>query len=373
MISNFPKTLVYGIFNFVIFIVFIRFNILFHEVGHLLFAKFAGAKPKRIVLGRSHEITRFKIYGIKLIINKDFKGGLAFANFSTETNTRFRRILFVLGGPLTNILLAYLCYIVFGYNTSILSGKNGINIISIFIISNVLIGVISLIPYYISYQGLKLATDGLSLFKLIFKKFEKTTVDYDNFFLAQEKIEEKVFDEAIELYKPYLEIKEQKSNVLINISYCFIKLGQLNESFTYLDQALKILQESENKYLIAHVHNNMAWLKLLMDDKEGIDFHSKKAYSIDYKNDNFKGTRGSVLLVLGKLKQGLKLLQPLVDFNFPNHAVIARAMFVYYGLMLSDKSEEALKYFDFIEKHQDKFGVDDHILWNLLQSKLKKT
>tara|TARA_R110002124_G_C8872758_1_gene507873 strand:+ start:65 stop:658 length:594 start_codon:yes stop_codon:yes gene_type:complete len=156
----------YILLNLVATLLFIKLGVVIHEIGHLLFGKLAGGNPKRIILGKSHEVTRFRVFDIKVILNKDFNGGFAFVNFPSGKNTKINQLLLTSGGFITNLIVAYLIYSLFGFNLSFLSGKAGLEFSSAFIFANTLLAFFSLIPYYVDYLGVKVPTDGLTLLKL---------------------------------------------------------------------------------------------------------------------------------------------------------------------------------------------------------------
>ncbi|NRB59157.1 MAG: M50 family metallopeptidase [Winogradskyella sp.] len=149
LFANQPNA--YILLNLAATLFFIKIVVVIHEIGHLLFGKLVGGNPKRIVLGKSHQLKRFSILNVKIVLNKDFNGGFAFVTFPKGKKTKFNQFVLTSGGFLTNFLIAYLCFIIGGFNPLFLSGKYGLDFNSTFIITNILIGVFSLIPYYVDY------------------------------------------------------------------------------------------------------------------------------------------------------------------------------------------------------------------------------
>ncbi|MEO1031483.1 MAG: site-2 protease family protein [Bacteroidota bacterium] len=358
--------------NAVSVLFFIKLGVVVHEIGHLLFGKLAGADPKRIVLGKSHEVKRFKVFNIKIILNKDFNGGFAFVNFPFGKNTKMNQFLFTSGGFVTNLIVAYLVFLLFGFNFTFLSGRRGIDFSSAFIFANALLAISSLIPYYVEYLGVKIPTDGLTLLKLPFSKKNVSNIDYNDFLEAHEKYEDKDFDEAINLYKKYVEFEETSLLARYNLGLMYLKKGEINEALRWMEPCLDVADKEKNRMMYAHINNGLAWLKLVANDYKDIDILSKTAYSIKPDFSYFAGTRGSVLIELGKVEQGIKLLEPLVDFRFPNNQTVSTSIYLYFGKMLQGKLKQAKKYFNFIVNNIEVLDLDDKILWDRIQDKLRQ-
>jgi hypothetical protein len=73
----FPRAVQLGniLINIGSFMLALRVAVIIHEIGHLVAAKMVGGNPRRIVLGKGHEVYRKNILGISVIINSKFRGG----------------------------------------------------------------------------------------------------------------------------------------------------------------------------------------------------------------------------------------------------------------------------------------------------------
>ena len=60
-------------------LVAVKGAVIIHESGHLIAAKLVGGTPRRVVLGKGHELYRTKIFRIRIIVNSSFLGGHAYA------------------------------------------------------------------------------------------------------------------------------------------------------------------------------------------------------------------------------------------------------------------------------------------------------
>ena len=365
-----------GLSNYVfnlIFIVFsLRIGILLHEIGHLSFAKLVGGDPKRMILGKGHEILRFKAYKIKIILNNKFNSGLALATFSNLSYYKLRLLIYTLGGVVTNGIMAYLFFLIYDFNLNYLTLKE-VSFPSAFIVANLVLAILNLIPFYTNYHGVKLPSDGLNLLKIPFKKINrKGVIDNNELFEAQELYESKKYNEAISIYEKYMNFEETKLMASINVSMLYAKTDNVEKAYSTLESCLPLVEDKKLKPNKAIVYNALAWYGLLKKEYENIDLHSKTAISIHPKNNSYQGTRGAVLVEMGHIDQGIKYLKPLVDFKFPNSETLSAAMYLYYAMHLKKDEKEKSKLLKFIDDNIKLLELDDTILWKIILEKVKE-
>jgi tetratricopeptide (TPR) repeat protein len=364
-------TLSNQIINIVTTLLFIRIGVIIHESGHLLFAKLSGGNPKRMILGNGHEVHRFEFSKIKIIINNQFKGGFAMANFDNQNLIKLRRFIYTAGGAVTNFIFAYIVYLIFKLDFLFLSGKYGINISSAFIFANFFLGVFSLIPYYLNYQGIKIPTDGLSLLKIPFRKKEllEEEINQNDFFEGIELFELKEYDKAIAIFERFSKIENTAFVAKLNLGMMYLKKGEFDNSLKMHLNCLESLSDEKNKIFKALVNNNLAWIYLITKDYTKADFHSKTSFSINQKEMNFQGTRGSTLIEIGRVEQGIKILEPLVDFKYPNSQTLSAAMYLFFGFFILQNEKKKIKYLDFILKHSSLLDKDEIYLWDFIKER----
>jgi tetratricopeptide (TPR) repeat protein len=354
------------ILSYIFLLIIVKLNVILHEIGHLTFAKIAGGKPRRMVLGRGHEVLRFKFYGTKIVINTPIRGGLAFATFGDLKNLRIRYFFYAAGGLFTNLLVALIVFFIFGFNL------DKIDIPSLIILSNVLLVIFNLIPYRIDYLGIKLPNDGLSIFNLPSKNIKqiKSLLNADLLMDAYEFYELKEYQKAIEIYEKYLIEDTSQLIVNINLSLMYLKLGKFTESLILLKNIENSLEEKNNKPYKALVFNNLAWTYLIIGDIDSADKYSEMAFSINHKENSYKGTRGSVLIEKGEIDQGISQLINLVDFKYANNQTLPVAMYLCLGCFLKGDKKEENKYFEFVSANKSKLDKDDSHLWERIYQKI---
>ncbi|SHH77783.1 Peptidase M50B-like [Chryseolinea serpens] len=99
-----------------IFLVAAKLATIFHEIGHILAAKLVGGTPRRMILGRGHELYRAQIYGVRVVVNSSFRGARVTATFNHPSFLRLRYAFYMMGGVLCNGLIAFVFFSLFGFN-----------------------------------------------------------------------------------------------------------------------------------------------------------------------------------------------------------------------------------------------------------------
>lgn len=363
----------YLLFNLLLILVFIRIGIILHEAGHLVFAWIAGGTPRRMSLGKGHEILRIKLQNVQIILNKSLRAGFATAYFESEALLRLRYFFYILGGPGTNFLFAYLCYHFFGFNLQVLNGGDGLNMASSFILANGLLGVFSLVPYHVNHNGIKIPTDGLSLLRLPFQKIEKLNdeINREDIFLALEYMETKQYEKAVEIYKRYAEIEDTAFLSKLNLGIAYIHVGEMQKSYELHMECYEKLEQPIYKSYQVILNNNIAWLYLIRGEYEKANKHSEVAYSNGYRESYIRGTRGSSLIEVGKLDEGIDLLKANFDQDFVNSVTMNAGIYLCYAFYLKGNEKEKMKYESIVLKNQESLGIDTKLLWEKIVERME--
>lgn len=358
------------VLSYILLLIIVKLNVILHETGHLTFAKLAGGSPRRMVLGKGHEVLRFNINETKIIINHQIRGGLAFATFSDLQNLKGRYFFYMVGGLFANIFVALIFYLFFGFSIDALIGYK-FNIAALIILSNVLMAFFNIIPYRVDYLGIKLPNDGLSLFNLPFKNLNqvKSGLNANLLMDAFEFFESKEYQKAIDIYERYLIEDTSQLIVYINLSIMYLKIGEYTKSQDLLQKIEISLDEKKNQPYKALVYNNLAWIYLIFGDIDKADIYSQMSFSINQKENNLRGTRGSILVEKGDVDQGISMLTDLFDSKFVNNQTITAAMYLFLGFYKKENKIEAAKYFEFVKSNESKLDKDEIQLWE----KISKT
>ena len=358
---------VYILCNAVLFLAGVKIAVLLHEVGHLLFAKIAGGSPRRMVLGKGHKVAQAKYKGVKIILNSNLNSGLAYAAFDNLNYIRWKLFFYISGGFVINFIIAGTFFIFFGISIDI---SDGILFSSSIIISHFLAGVSALIPYRSNYQGLKLNSDGLSILKIPFyKKPDLLRLTSVNDLLdAYDFLEEKQYKKAIYIYENH---KSDKASILnLNLGIAYIKIGDYEKARELIETLIPSIQDGIQKKYESYIYNGLAWVYLLLNRLEDAEKYSKLAFQAGATIENIRGTRGSVLIEMGKIEEGKEILIDQVDFNFPNSQTLVASMYLSWAFHQLKKTKKAKKYWNFVVGNVDLLEPDEKVLYVRISEKI---
>ena len=361
------------ILNLLLILIFTKIGVILHETGHLLFAKIVKGQPRRIILGNGHEVSRFKLWNIKIVVNTPFRGGYAFATFKDQRFLKWRYLFYVSGGFLSNLIPVVLIYVLFGFDPASLYGEYGVDPAATFIVSNLMLIIFTLIPYQVTYSGIKIPNDGLNIVQLPFKRTDTVNerINTNDLFDAYEYFENREYDKAIEIYESYLGTNTSKITVKINLSLMYLKKGEYLRSLDILNSLTELPDDRKNRGYKALVNNNKAWLYIILNDLDNAERSSKTALDLVPGEKHFQGTRGSVLILNGETEQGINLLAPLADLKFVNRETLAAAMFLCLGYHKLDNEKELQKHLDFVKKNSTMLDTDEKKIWEILTARME--
>lgn len=359
----------YIAFNVVLFLLALKLAVFVHEVGHLLFAKLVGGRPRRMVLGRGHEVAKTEFGGIKVILHANFNSGLAYAAFDNMRFICAKLLFYTCGGFCINFLIGFaLYYPGWGFSPKF---AQSIQLTSVVGIANLLTGISALVPYYIKHQGMRIPTDGLSILKLPFYKRKRLLeVGSVNEQLdAYELLESKQYAKAIEAYEHYRVKTEGSKAVALHLSIAYLKQGDFETSTQLLEEVLPAIDEEPFKTYKSFIYNGLAWNYLVQDRLEEAYTYAEQAYKIDSHSEYTQGTWASVLIEQGEFKKGITLLAENMDFNFPNSQTLCASIYLALAYTKLDKPKKANNYLEFLERNAQLLEVDEWVLYERMKEK----
>ena len=348
------------------FLFALRLAVVIHEAGHLLAAKIVGGIPRRIVLGRGHEIYRTKIFNITVIVFSKFRGGFAWASFDDHKFLKLRYGFYVLGGILLNVLVALTIYIFFDFGFDLEGRTDRVSVVIpfTFFLANVLM-LFNLIPVHSRIFGIRMPTDGLALLQLPFKKVSaiRRTLDDNLLMDGHEHMEKKEYQKALTIFTDYIDKYPDTKILSISIAHSLLKTGQVSKA---IEESSKLLNDIDDKQINPYagiIYNQLAWINLVHGDIQKSDHFSQLAITINPDDQNFQGTRGSVLVEQGITDQGMYLLFPNMDFRFVNSETLCAAVYLMLGAHQKDVLRERQRYLEFIQTNADQLEADEKILF----------
>lgn len=368
-----PKTVEPGVvlINLGVFFLGVKAAIIIHETGHLLAAKIVGGLPRRMVLGKGHELYRIRILDVRIIINSNFLGGHAYASLDQPRFQKLRHGFYILGGVLLNILPALAIYILFDLNPKGAEGEVLIAIPGAIFLANALM-IFNLIPFNTTVGGMKIPSDGLALLKLPFaenKEFRKR-LDVDILFEGQEYLESKDYQSALPIFNDFLSKYPDNKILSMNVAYILLMTGQPEKSLEECEKLLSSVDNKDVKRYSTLIHNQLAWIHLVLNNLIQAEDYSELAIKASPHEPHIQGTRGSVLIEKGQIDAGIGLLLQTVDLKFINPATLSGAIYLTLGYHLKGNLEESSKYLEFVRTNYEKLGADEKILFERILSKI---
>jgi hypothetical protein len=348
----------------------LRFCTVIHESGHLLAARLTGGVPKRMILGMGHEIGRAEIGGIKIVMNSIPSGGRAMAIFGS-TQTKWKIAFFAAGGIIANVIIAFVFYLLFGFRPNYLTGEFGIDLATPVIAGN-LLGLINLIPFYTSAHGAKLPTDGLRLLQLPFKpiEYEHELEEGVRLFDAYEYFEKGEYDKALLIYNEAFQRNPKHLLLVLNICLCYLRLGDMERVAHFLPFLEEQVNSDQGKQIKGVLHNNIAWVFLVMGDLTKAYHHSSLAVRAAPRNVQLNGTYGSILVERGEAAAGINWLVPLIDLNTPNNDTVTASVYLMLACHLMGDIKDSNEHRQFVEKNISFLSADGLILWHRCLNKV---
>ncbi len=296
-----------------LFFAFMYLHIYIHEAGHVICGRIVGFTASRVVIGNGRKpLVRFTVAGTLVEITPSFSGGFTYVNVVPSGGLRARFFFFILGGVLFNAIAIAAVYLV-AYP---LLGSTPGGAADVFIYAGIIMAAINLLPFNIYAMGVKIPYDGLKLIKTPFMKNTEIRK-----LLAAGKvhrvyylIRDREFAGAEKACLEALEFFPGDEALEINLAVVYIKLNRLDEAIDILAR-LEKNEKSQYRHIIA---NNLAYAYVLTWDETHLpaaDALSDRAYRFQKRLANFRVTRGSVMLLTGRVKEGLALLGRYVKYR----------------------------------------------------------
>lgn len=369
-----PESMPFGILllNLTFLLIFLKPAIILHETGHLIFAKLVGGIPKRMVLGRGHKVFKKEIGGAKIILNSNLNSGLAYASFKNMRFIHLKLVFFFCGGFVVNFAFSAAIFLIFDTG---LRRSTEPDFIGTFGDANLLAGLFAIIPYRSTYQGLKIASDGLSILQIPFRKKQDLTewTDVNESLEAYDLMEEKKYDEAISLYeKLMLRVKNPKL-LNLNLGLAFMKLGNLAKATELLEELIPLIDEKPYEPFRPIIHNALGWQYLLENRLEEADKYSELAYNADPRSEYICGTRGSVLIELNRISEGKSMLSKDLNLKFVNSHILAAAIYTALAFAKNGEPEKAEKYLAFLKENSASLEWDENLLYERALIQIKRS
>lgn len=283
-----------------------------HELSHTIVSLVLGFHVFRVQLGVGRPIYSKKILGLKWDIRTIPIGGFTFIGGPPSTWWyRLKLFLITLAGPTTHlvIIVVSLCLGVLALLLDVPSRL--LPLFTILVLLNLLFLLVNLWPHKVNTPIGQLGTDGWQLIQILLWKPE-TASQYSTAYYAQMALEAKDDNRLGDAYQWLAEGLARTSDnpILLNISGMFDTLDNnpkgARKTFVQLLERPNLELAQRCLFL-----NNVAYVDILLEDPALLpeaDQYSAEAYQHLSWEPAVAGTRGIVLIMLGKPNDGLPLL-----------------------------------------------------------------
>jgi len=297
---------------------FVIASILPHELGHAWSAQMLGWRVFKIYFGLGKTLTTRNVFGFETEFKAILMMGLALAVPKSKEWFKIKRFVFILAGPLTNLLLAapVLMFIPTSELWNLGSMEHGVAVGRDFFYANLLMVLGNLWPYELNTPYGKIPSDGKALWKCLFFKSDVIEQNHAWWYLMEGATahEKARYGDARAWLEKGLEIYPRNLALLNWLAIVLIDLKDYAQSRAI---SLKLLEHPElNAAGRAMMLNNIAYVDILLGGTDLVaeaDRFSQEAMSSLGWLAPIKGTRGSVLVEQGDLENAIPLLRQAMD------------------------------------------------------------
>jgi len=289
-----------------------------HEFGHALVGRWLGLRVFKVFIGSGRTITRRKVLGIDTEFKAVPLGGFTFLTPVERRWCRLKQFASVLAGPLTSLVfcLAVLLFLPVEALWSLGSLDDGLAPAQVFFYANLLILVTNLWPHrFVSPLG-TFSNDGRLLFEIAFMKRERVLemLAWRYAMEAWVSHTEQRLDEAVGWVEDGLAHYPGNFHLLNFRGVLLLESGRFQEAADSFD----VMKERSDldSGMRAFIANNLAYAKLLAGGPTSLaeaDRYSEEAMSLIGWVPAIRGTRGAVLLELGRIEEALPLLRDSME------------------------------------------------------------
>jgi tetratricopeptide (TPR) repeat protein len=314
LLFGFDTTASFGIFALNLFLlhVFCSLVVLPHELGHALTARLLGMKVSEIVVGFGRTVFRRTLFGSEVQFKSIPYGGFAYAAPRDGKAFRLRQSLFVMAGPMANVLLLAAAWPFIEEPLSFFELDSALQPVKMFFVANAVTVAICVIPFRANTALGPIPNDGLALWQTLVSpadELERGLTGCDAFEVA-ELIKQKKFAAAKEYLEKALVTRPDNETLLSYLGVSHIYLREYDRARAVFLRVLDKPQLQPGTRIL--MLNNIAYANAGLNEPELLaeaDQYSEEAMKSMSWSPFVKGTRGTVLVELGRIDEGVELLK----------------------------------------------------------------
>lgn len=291
--------------------VFLVLCIIPHELGHAITAHLLGWRVFAVVIGIGRQIFKFHLFGILFSFHWLPVGGITQVSPTNAHQFRLKRFLIFLAGPSVNAAIAVAIFLIWRQDWHDIGFGGLPRAARICLWANLWVTAFNLWPH--QSKTLNLPTDG----KQLLKTFSTKKKDVEDLQAARYALEAMMCRDEHNELKRAIDWCNQglalfPSNLLLLNVNGILLLDQAD--YTAARQVfLRLLSEQSKPSLARYTMlNNIAYVDALIGDQALLpeaDAFSKEAYNAASWMPSIVGTRGNVLVAMGQVEEGIRLLK----------------------------------------------------------------
>ena len=279
-----------------------------HEAGHALLGWLVGIRVARVIVGHGPLLAQKRVGKVLWQLKRIPLGGMTVGGVPERGGfPRLRLVLFVLGGPLVNLAVAWLCW---RWQARLAEGGAAQGIVAA--VGGASIGqlVLNLLPLRLAGDGAPMKSDGLQLITIpLMKKTELPQHHAAEYlFSAADELEAGRYVEALAWVERGIERLPTVHGLRLLRATALYHLGRVDET---LDQLASMLAEGDDVIRTIAL-NDWSWYAFLRGDERDLalaDRRSAQALALRPENPALAGTRGTVLLWQGHVTEAMPSLE----------------------------------------------------------------
>jgi Tfp pilus assembly protein PilF len=319
--------------------------ILIHELAHAAVAHILGLRVFGIAIGVGRTVWSGKSLGMTWAINLVPAAGVTAVGTRPMPNIRLRLFLIYVVGPLSHVALAYVFYLLAESLPVFAWGRNVLNLL---VIVNIILAVSNLYPRKTSQVLGVQGTDGWHLLHVFSLDESEMTKRYVAYYVgeAMQEYAENDFVLAKQWLDKALALDETSSMARNMLGLIQMAAGEHQVSRQTFCQLLET-EDARDAGLRNLLLNNIAYLDVLIEDSSLLaeaDQYSAEALQHLPWVPAVIGTRGTVLVEVGQLTEGITLLQKSMSLHPDKHGKALNACHLAIGELRRGNIGAAQKY-----------------------------
>ncbi|EEF60923.1 M50 family metallopeptidase [Pedosphaera parvula] len=346
-----PADKTFGMFllNLLLFYVLMIPTTLPHEFGHAFAAQACGCRVYHVIIGLGATVYERSFCGFNLQFNSIPFGGFAIWAHRTTFAYRRKELLAIFAGPLANLLLAGVTLLLFPEQALNFNVMGGIQPASMFLLANLFLFTFNLWPRRIHTVFGDIPNDGLSIWKTLHLSDNEIALKPLGYYNAegQKALQEKNFGKAYEILHTGLNLYPDNLPLLSCLGATLLAAERFTEARdVFLDVLNRPNLPANYRCLML---NNIAYANSFLGGealiKEADRFSEAVLVELPFV-PAYRGTRGTVLVEMGRLNEGIALLKEAMEKHSDNESKAGDACHIAIAEKRRGNLEECKRFTD---------------------------